>query len=207
MDLCHNHGTISYYILLFWQYVVLKDGAILVPAPKLSPYSLGIRSPQNLFGFFRSAVHLLKVSRVALLAKGSNVFLFVKHRDRSPCAQVLRALVYGSDYKSTKVFLASHNLIWHKGEVTLTLKLSQRIKSTNHRHKEGSHRCQAHHTAEFISLASRPGNTCSSLAESAHRVHVQCTPMKGRRYAHVVSAARGRLHSLRGSAGPARGGA
>ena len=89
-------------------------------------------------GFFLTVMHLdnlLKASRVTLLAKGSNAFLFVKHR--SPYEQVLGALVYGSDHKGIKVFLASHHLTWHEGEVTLTLKLSQLIKSTNHRHKEG----------------------------------------------------------------------
>ena len=80
-------------------------------------------------------IHLLKVSRVTFLAKGSNVFSLVKHR--SPYEQVLGALVYGCDHKGVKVFLASHHFIWHEGEVTLTLKLSQLIKSTNHRHKEG----------------------------------------------------------------------
>ena len=116
-------------------YVVLRNGTILIPTPKLLPFSLRVRSPQKLLGFFLTVIHLLKVSRVTLLAKGSNVFLLVKHR--SPQKQVLGTLVYGGNNKGIEVLLTSHHLTWHKGEVTLTLKLSQLIKSTNHRHKEG----------------------------------------------------------------------
>ena len=131
----HSHSTISHYILVLRPYVVLRDGTVHIPAPKLLPFSLRVRSPQKLHGFFLTAIDLLKVSRVILLAKGSNAFLFVE--DRSPYEQVSGSLVFGSDHKSIKVFFASHRLTQHKGEVTLTLKLSQLIKSTNHWHKEG----------------------------------------------------------------------
>jgi hypothetical protein len=114
---------------------MLRDGTILVPSTKVSPYSTRIRSPQKLLGFFHSIIHLLKVSRVTLLAKGSNVFLLVKHR--SPQKQVLGTLVYGGNNKGIEVLLTSHHLTWHKGEVTLTLKLSQLIQSTNIWHHEG----------------------------------------------------------------------
>ena len=54
---------------------------------------------------------------------------------------MLGAHVYGCDHQGVKVFLASHHFIRHnyKGEVTLTLKLSQIVKSTSYRHKEGLH--------------------------------------------------------------------
>ena len=102
---------------------MLGDGTILVPTTKLFPYSLRIRSPQELLCFFLSIIHLLKVTRVTLLAEGSNVFLLVERR--SPYEQVLETLVYGSDHKGIKVFLASHHLTWHEGKVTLTLSGAQ----------------------------------------------------------------------------------
>ena len=111
--------------------------------------------------------------------------------------QVLGALVYGGDHKRIKVLRVSHHLIWHKGEVTLTLKFSQLIKFSNHQHKEGRQASlpSTPHSRAHISGKS-PGLAAAS--QSLLIIRVQCTPMKGRRHVHVVSAAQGRLHSLRG---------
>ena len=71
----------------------------------------------------------------SFLAKSSNLFLLVE--TRSPYEQVLGALGYGCNHKGVKVFLASHHLTGHEGEVTLTLKLSQIVRSTNLWREEG----------------------------------------------------------------------